>query len=155
MKRKILLLSFFILVTFSYAQYKENTPWMKDLRKKEGASTTQSQKKMHSLYDIRDAFDEYWKNTKQDPKAKGSGYKPFKRWENLWSNMVDPNGMLPTPKQLWDSYIKKAREGVGTTNPTSNWSSIGPNRPGVLSNSLPGTGTVSYTHLTLPTIYSV
>lgn len=114
---------------------------MKELRKKENSSTARSQQQ-HSIYEIREAFDTYWANSEFDPKAKGSGYKQFKRWENLWSHMVDADGMLPTPKELWDSYINKER-GIGSTNPTSDWSPLGPNRPGVLSGSFPGTGRVN------------
>ena len=146
MKIKLLpLICFFITVSFSYAQYKESTPWMKELRKRENTSTarsSQQQEQQHSIYEIRAAFDDYWSNSKFDPNAKGSGYKQFKRWENLWSHMVDAEGMLPTPKELWDSFIKKERS-VGNTNPTSNWNPLGPNRPGVLSGSLPGTGRVN------------
>ena len=138
MKRKFLLVCL-VLGTFSYAQYKENTPWMKELKKSKPL-TGKNAETGYSLYDISDAFHKYWEG--KDPSIKGSGFKPFMRWENYWSHFVDANGNFPTTKELWDSYISRER-GIGTTNATSSWTALGPIRPGVLSGSLPGTGRIN------------
>ena len=117
---------------------------MKELRKRENTSIAgaSQQQKKYSIYEIRAAFDDYWANSKFDPNAKGSGYKQFKRWENYWKELVDSNGMLPSSKELWDSFINKER-GLGNSNPVSDFTPIGPNRPGILSGSLPGTGRIN------------
>jgi len=142
MKKEILLL---LLLTafFGNAQHIASTPWMKNLKKgNPGLSKVKTAQDSYSIDEIRKSFDAYWAKTDKDPKAKGSGYKQFKRWENYWKHFADANGILPTPKAIWDSYIRKERE-VMDTNPISNWTSIGPTRPGELAGALPGTGRIN------------
>ena len=63
---------------------------------------------------IQSAFETYWSGRSID---KGSGYKPFKRWEYRMSKRVDDNGMLP-PK----NYIHSAMEGLNIHKSlTGNW----------------------------------
>ena len=152
MKKEFLLL--FLLTALSVnSQHIASTPWMKNLDNKaqgvnatisgqQPQSSTRLSNRIYSIDKIRASFDAYWAGTDKDPKAKGSGYKQFKRWENYWKHLVDDDGMIPAPKAIWDSYIRKERE-VMNTNPVSNWTSIGPTRPGVIAGALPGTGRVN------------
>ncbi len=45
-----------------------------------------------------EAFDAYWKNRDKD--AKGSGFKPYKRWENYWMHFVDQKDISLTKTTL-------------------------------------------------------
>ncbi|NNC60908.1 MAG: hypothetical protein HKO11_01120, partial [Eudoraea sp.] len=135
MIRKLLLLC--LLAGFSsFAQYNQNAPW---LAGPDGNKLgTGSPDKPLTIYEISDAFEAYWEN--RDKNAKGSGYKPFKRWENYWMHFVDQQGNLPTAKQLWETWENKQQRISMTTNPTSAWTTIGPDAVGIYSGRLPGTG---------------
>ena len=115
------LLLFVTLFTFyiGNAQFNESAPWMAslDLNKR----TTQVK-----FQEIVDAFNIYWSD--KDPNVKGSGYKPFKRWQTYWENFVDSDGYLPSSNEIWESY--KQFENEFSTRSTiiddSNWQSLGP-----------------------------
>lgn len=139
MSRKLALLVLFFSA-FSSAQYIESAPWMEELEKTR-LSSTKSNKQAFTLYEISDAFDNYWKN--KDPNVKGSGFKPFKRWENYWKHQVDKDGYLPSPRTLWNAWKNKSTLTGKVINPTSNWTSIGPATHGTNSGSLPGQGRVN------------
>ena len=51
-----------------------------------------------NFYSIVKDFDAYWEG--KTP-GKGSGYKPFKRWEHFWTPRVYPTGQFPTPDVLY------------------------------------------------------
>lgn len=138
MKRKLLLL-LLITATFSYGQYVENAPWMSNL-KKSNSKTAKGNETNYTIDEISEAFNTYWKG--KDRSAKGSGFKPFKRWENYWTQMADSNGNIPTANALLNSWRNKVNSSA-VPNPTSNWTPIGPFSPGELSGSLPGTGRVN------------
>ena len=76
--KKYLYYILFLSVCHGYSQYNENAPWMNMSQKK---SSINSKTK---LSDLSVAFNQYWKN--KDSQKKGSGFKPFKRWENHWKN---------------------------------------------------------------------
>jgi len=141
MKKLILLSIIFCSVTIN-AQFNKSAPWMKGLEKKQ-VSTNNSKEENNSftIYEITESFNEYWKN--HDPNKKGSGYKPYMRWENKWKELIHTNGKLPTSKELWDSWENKINRIGKTINPVSSWSSIGPFSPGTLSGALPGQGRVN------------
>lgn len=125
MIRKLLLLCL-LLGSISYGQYNTSAPWMVTLD--DGSSSTTGTLETHTFYEISESFDAYWEG--KDKSVKGSGYKPFKRWQNYWSNFVDPQGYLPTSKDLWNTWKNKQQNAGKTVNPTSNWSNIGPASPG-------------------------
>jgi hypothetical protein len=54
---------------------------------------------------------------------KGSGHKPFKRWENHWKDYLLENGTIATPEVLWKSWSQKQNL---KKSDISNWESIGP-----------------------------
>ncbi|GMN11251.1 hypothetical protein MTsPCn9_20440 [Croceitalea sp. MTPC9] len=138
MKRKLLLL-LFMTTAFSYAQYIDNAPWMANLKKK-GSISNKGNETNYSIYEITDAFNQYWKD--KDRTIKGSGYKQYKRWENYWKHMANTDGHLPSTKSLLKSWEDKVNS-LAVPNPVASWTSIGPFSPGVLSGSLPGTGRVN------------
>ncbi len=139
MTKKIILLSL-LVGQFSYAQFNSSAPWMQNLEKSK-STVAQELQQRYTLDEISAAFHEYWKD--KNPNEKGSGYKPYMRWENYWQHYVDQNGYLPTPNQLWTAWENK-RDRVGkVVNPTSAWTSIGPNTHGTRSGSLSGQGRVN------------
>ncbi|NAS14406.1 thrombospondin type 3 repeat-containing protein [Poritiphilus flavus] len=138
MTKKIILLSL-LVGQFSYAQFNSSAPWMKNLEKSKSA-VAKSQQQRYTLDEISAAFHEYWKG--KNPNEKGSGYKPYMRWENYWKHFVDENGYIPTSKELWDAWAK-ARSNVSKTNPTSNWTPLGPFESGTLSIGQPGNGRIN------------
>lgn len=93
-----------------------------------------------NLFEVQEIMEAYW--AQRDRDQKGSGYKPYKRWENYWMNFVDQNGYLPTSKALYDSWKSKASSSK-IPNPTADWSAIGPFNPGTSGAGLPGTGRIN------------
>jgi hypothetical protein len=94
-----------------------------------------------NLFEFQERVQAYWKD--RDGSQKGSGYKPMKRWEHYWSYFADPQGNLPSSKQLWDSWKTKQNFSGKDPNPVANWNTIGPADVGVFSGRLPGTGRVN------------
>jgi hypothetical protein len=138
MKRKLLFM-LFMTANLSYGQYVDNAPWMSDL-KKDSNTANKSNETDYTIDEISEAFNNYWVN--KDRKTKGSGFKPYKRWENYWQHLAQTDGRLPSASMLLQSW-KNKRNSLSTPNPVSNWTAIGPFSPGVLSGSLPGTGRVN------------
>ncbi|MEB8345731.1 thrombospondin type 3 repeat-containing protein [Flavobacteriaceae bacterium KMM 6898] len=138
MLRKLLLVLLFVGVN-SYGQFNESAPWMENI-KKDPTNTSKSSSTSYSIYEISEAFHKYWEG--KDPNVKGSGYKPFMRWENYWKQFVDENGYLPSSKQLWDTWENK-RNSTAIVNPISDWKSLGPINVGAYAGRLPGQGRVN------------
>ncbi len=125
-----------LLGSVSYGQFNQNAPWLTD---EDGNKLVpQVQNKPLSIYEISEAFNSYWKDRDKD--AKGSGFKPYKRWENYWMHFVDAQGYLPSPKKLWQTWENKQKRIGMAVNPTSAWTPIGPIDTGAFSGQLPGTG---------------
>ena len=119
--RIILVLLFNFCCLFSNAQVGSGTPWMKGLKHSEANPLT--------FKEIVDAGNAYWKT--RDTDAKGSGYKPFKRWESFWQSYVNADGFLPTSQELWDVWEaknsqKSQRRSSSVRTDESNWESMGP-----------------------------
>lgn len=117
--KKNLLLFLFIQCSFVFAQFNSTAPWMDNVRKEDN--------KEASLDEIKKAFDDYWQG--KNHKARGSGYKPFMRWETHWRNKVDENGYLITPAQLWEAWNQKRNRLLSRDeiqNDSSNWEPLGP-----------------------------
>ena len=75
-----LLFSCLLISSFTYGQFNQDAPWMQNIKTK---SNQTSKAETISIDDISKAFNEYWLD--KDYKKKGSGYKPYKRWENQTS----------------------------------------------------------------------
>lgn len=105
---------------FGFSQFNSSAPWM---NKVETGRINEA-----NIDEITNSFNQYWSN--KDKTKKGSGFKPFMRWENHWRNKVNEQGYLITPQEMWAAWAQK---NAGTTNrnslfslPTSNWQPIGP-----------------------------
>ncbi len=111
-----------LLLLFSvigFSQYNPNAPW----------KNSNSNSKNTSFQNEVDNFNEYWKT--HDKNKKGSGYKPFKRWENKWENQLNDDGTVMTPQQLWQAWLEKNNAKANRSNstmalPPSNWQPVGP-----------------------------
>ncbi len=126
MKKPLLFLLIFFIFSITNAQINSGAPWMEDLN-------IESRTTPLKFQDIIDAAKAYWETHDKD--AKGSGYKPFKRWENHWKNYVNEDGYLPTSAQLWNTWLTKKAQIETQRNSTSpqdtqtddsNWISLGP-----------------------------
>ena len=108
----------------TYAQFNEDAPWAK---KTELTGKVNPQ----TMDEIVASFNAYWLN--HDKEKKGSGYKPFKRWEYQWSNNTHQNGTLVTPGELWSAWQtkinskkQKGQVAAGINAKTSSWFPVGP-----------------------------
>jgi len=112
------LLTFFI----AQAQYNQDAPWMSGLNVEARKGT----KNPVTFKEVVNAFNSYWET--RNPNVKGSGYKPFKRWESYWENYVKEDGTLPTQKELWDTYLSVKNAGLSQKAMVdeSNWQPKGP-----------------------------
>ncbi|RZW44495.1 MAG: T9SS type A sorting domain-containing protein, partial [Flavobacteriaceae bacterium] len=117
--KKLLLLIAICTFFSTNAQFNQNAPWMESFDLENRTSRVKFQ-------DVVDAFNTYWET--RDPHVKGSGYKPFKRWEAFWENLIDEDGFIPTSTDLWNTWLEKEARSA-TRDPLideSNWISLGP-----------------------------
>lgn len=119
--KKIILFGLFFTTSLTFSQFNTNAPWL--------VNSEEAKKSEATIDDMVQLFNEYWKN--HDKTKKGSGYKPFMRWENHWRNKTNPQGQLITPQQMWEAYYAKKsrslqRNANSVQSATSNWQSVGP-----------------------------
>jgi len=120
MKKIYLLIAFFTLTNL-FSQFNENAPWVQDAK---------NQAKNESFQNQVTLFNTYWKN--KDHNKKGSGYKPFKRWEYKWKDELNAQGNLISPQEMATAFQQKINSKNNTTArgsyslPPSNWQPIGP-----------------------------
>ena len=141
--RKILLFSTLFLCLQANAQFNSSAPWMQELiAKKYGANKGEILEADYdfTIGEMSEAFREYWKD--KDHTVKGSGYKPFMRWENYWKHMAKADGHIPGTRELWASAQRKLNSPF-SKNPAASWTALGPFNPGELAGALPGTGRVN------------
>ena len=122
MKKQLiyLFISFlFVSVLKTNAQFNNDAPWMQELQKK-------SLKEKYTLTEISDAFNQYWENNKELKDKKGSGYKPFKRWENRWQLALDKDQYIISQNQIWKQWKEKNLLAQKSPNEISDWQNIGP-----------------------------
>lgn len=114
--KKLLVLAALVCLTATHAQLTSSAPWMETFNDSNRETTP-------TFQEIVAEFDAYWED--RDPTVKGSGYKPFKRWESLFQHYQSPDGTLMTKQQLWNVWSEKnASRAVQTDN--SDWVSVGP-----------------------------
>ena len=141
MKKKILFTLFLSgLVASASAQYKKNTPVAVQLQKEQAQLVDPiTEQPLFTLKEMSAAAEKYFE--KHDPNRKGSGYKPFKRWENYWQYFTDKDGYILPAETLYQAYTDKiAQENIQNT--TSNWSNVGPVEAGLIRYT-PGTGRIN------------
>lgn len=88
-------------------------------------AATQKEPAKANFFEIQKEFTAYWKDR---PVGKGSGYKPFKRWEWYWEQRVDHNGNFPSNDVVvreWDKYAETtaAKQPLDSV---ANWTPMGP-----------------------------
>ena len=110
---------FLLFSVVGFSQYHPNTPW-KNLN---------SDSKNANFQNEVNAFNAYWEN--HDKNIKGSGHKPFKRWESFYENQLNPDGTIITPQQLWAAWQEKNNAKANKSAavlalPPSNWQPVGP-----------------------------
>lgn len=108
-----------LIFIISYSQYNSSAPWLLNKEEARQGSLTIDQ--------LKDSFDSYWLT--HDKSKKGSGYKPFMRWEYHWRNKVNAQGNQITPAEMWDAFYKKKSNISKRSSlvlPVSNWQPVGP-----------------------------
>ncbi len=118
--KKLLLLACVLSFTTTQAQFDE-APWMKDLNNQ----ARKSSNKPITFQERVNAFNAYWET--RDPNVKGSGYKPFKRWEAYWENHLKEDGTVPNAKDLWNAYLEVENlKSKQLQQSNSDWKAVGP-----------------------------
>ena len=138
---KNLLLAIGTLLTVSLqAQYKSNAPLASYLQNEKAERVDpDTGQPMYTLSQISKAAEKYFAT--HDPNRKGSGYKPFKRWENYWQYFTDKDGYILPSETLYQAYKDKITQ-PNTVNTTADWSNIGPVNAGLIRYT-PGTGRIN------------
>ena len=105
---------FFIFTScvYVFGQSNEAAPWNYSSDKNKAVKTLEQESLL---------FEQYWKN--RDMHKKGSGVKPFKRWQYHWQNQLTNKGTPTSPKQIWQIWQQKLQI---TQSNISEWKSIGP-----------------------------
>src|SRR5690606_4945713 len=72
------------------------------------------------------AYEAYWEN--RDPNKRGSGFKQFQRWKQLWKYEVKEDGTLPTAQELAQSWknLLNIQENYLFEMDNSDWTPLGP-----------------------------
>ena len=83
---------------------------------------TKSNKQL-TFNDLVKNYENYFSS--KDVDAKGSGFKPFKRWEYHWSHYLQDNGTIAPASELWKAWEQKKKM-TATTKAASDWSDQGP-----------------------------
>ncbi|MBQ4822300.1 starch-binding protein [Aquimarina sp. MMG016] len=136
--RVVFMLLFISLnITSVNAQYNVDAPWMSEIKLKEKSNEVNATK----FDEIVDAFNRYWE--KRDFSVKGSGHKPFKRWEEFYKNSLMPDGTLPTPDFYWDIWEKKQSKRTSGQKSANAWTPMGPYDHNGSNSWSPGQGRVN------------
>src|SRR6056300_454698 len=122
------------------AQYKSNAPLASYLQNEKAERVDpETGQPLYTLSQISKAAEKYFAT--HDPNRKGSGYKPFKRWENYWRYFTDKDGYILPSETLYQAYKDKITQ-PNTVNTTADWSNIGPVNAGLIRYT-PGTGRIN------------
>ncbi|WP_396141237.1 T9SS type A sorting domain-containing protein [Flavobacterium sp.] len=106
---------------FGFSQFNPSAPWMQNVNTaKQGQLTVDEQV---------EAFNQYWST--RDKNARGSGYKPFMRWEYHWRNYANGQGYIMSSEDFWEAWRQKKqvianRSSARRVLPASNWQPVGP-----------------------------
>lgn len=86
----------------------------------------------NNYFEITRQLDDYWA-TNPNRDRKGSGFKPYQRWKELWKNLHHEDGTLFTQVEVQNLYFEGRRLGSASsfTNATNNedignWIPLGP-----------------------------
>ena len=99
--KKIIFYFLFLIPVLAFSQaYQTSAPWMQDSDLKMKGKIT--------LEDISLAAEKYFSTI--DRFKKGSGYKPFMRWEYQNSFLTNADGTLKTNTQLEQAWQQKQKK---------------------------------------------
>ncbi|RTY95985.1 GEVED domain-containing protein [Flavobacterium sp. GT3R68] len=121
-KITLLVIGFTVFMPSSMsAQFNADAPWMKD-------AAAKSKGKQLTMNEMVASFEAYWST--HDKNKKGSGHKPFMRWEYQWRNNMHPDGSFITPSEMWAAWRSKKQSKNSKNNTSfskvSNWQPVGP-----------------------------
>lgn len=118
MKTKLLILSL-LIGGLSQAQFVSSAPW--------NSTNNATSRQQKTIDELVDEFNQYWLT--HDKNKKGSGYKPFMRWETHWRNLSNEQGYLISADELWAAWQEK-NQAKAMRNfmalPPSDWQPVGP-----------------------------
>ncbi len=103
----------------SYGQRIQSAPW--------DNNKIQYKKSKPTLKEISKRAEDYFKTI--DRNKKGSGYKPFKRWEQHWSHYLNLDGTFASREKLWEAWQQKNelhKQSISKKTNVSDWKSLGP-----------------------------
>ncbi|WP_395043582.1 T9SS type A sorting domain-containing protein [Flavobacterium sp.] len=120
MKNFILFIALLSCITV-FPQFIQSAPWV--------SSNSNAKSGQANIDELVQSFNTYWSS--RDYKKKGSGYKPFMRWEYHWRNNTNPQGFLATPQEMWEAFNQKNAQknnklSTSLLVPASNWEAVGP-----------------------------
>jgi photosystem II stability/assembly factor-like uncharacterized protein len=114
MKKISLLAASLLFSSLAFAQLGADAPWMESFNENPRDAKFQ---------DIQAAFEAYWVG--KDESKKGSGFKPFKRWESLQKDFLNPDGTVMSAKQHVEAWRQKQSQRNSQVD-NGNWESVGP-----------------------------
>ncbi|MEA3477516.1 MAG: hypothetical protein U9R60_05005, partial [Bacteroidota bacterium] len=76
-----------------------------------------------NFYDVQRAFNTYWEGREV---TKGSGFKPFKRWEYRMQDRIYPDGTRLPDDHVWNEYHKYIASHPGARSANGDWTNLGP-----------------------------
>ncbi len=79
-----------------------------------------------NFFETQKAFYAYWEGREA---TRGTGYKPFKRWEYYWQSRVNADGSFPAPDKVsreYNNYIQAHPEQAGLKTGQAVWTELGP-----------------------------
>ena len=118
--KKIALCCALLWYGLALGQFNEAAPWI--TARDESLKADESHKTPDSPLDrLSVSFEAYWKN--KDPNKRGSGFKPYKRWENHWQHFLRKDGTLAKPGDFWNAW---EQEKEMLRSEVAQWKSIGP-----------------------------
>ena len=103
---------------FGFSQFNSKAPWM---------ANTSTSRNEPTIDELVTSFNQYWST--RDKNAKGSGYKPFMRWEYHWRNYTNEQGYIMSSADFWEAWRQKKQSRTNRNSfslPVSNWQPIGP-----------------------------
>lgn len=103
-----------------FSQFNPSAPWMTDMNTARRGEAT--------INEMVSAFNTYWST--RDRNARGSGYKPFMRWEYHWKNYTNNQGYIMSSDEFWNAWRQKNQSKTNRNAimslPPSNWEAVGP-----------------------------
>ena len=76
-----------------------------------------------NFFEVQKAFEAYWEGREV---TKGSGFKPFKRWEYRMRFRVKPDGERYRENRIWAAYQKFIQHNPASKSPAGDWENLGP-----------------------------